>query len=63
MATFQLATEYLRNSENQLDREKATQLMLKLALKGHVRAQMQLGLLYLFGDAQELKIAKRVFSG
>ena len=61
MATFQLATEYLRNSENQLDREKASQLMLKLAKKGHVRAQMQLGLLYLFGDAQDLNSEEGFF--
>ena len=49
-ATFQLAGEYLKNVDSVEAQEKAFELMLKLAEKGNKKAQMQIGLMYIFAN-------------
>ena len=49
-ATFQLAGEYLKNVDSVEAQEKAFELMLQLAEKGNKKAQMQIGLMYIFAN-------------
>jgi TPR repeat protein len=60
-ATFQLAGEYLKNTGNIKDQKKAFELMRKLAETGDIKAQMQVGLMYIFANGTEINYEEGYF--
>jgi TPR repeat protein len=60
-AIFQLAGEYLKNPGDVKDQKKAFQLMQQLAEAGEAKAQMQIGLMYIFANGTETNFEEGYF--